>query len=496
VVSCTPVVPAPSASPTGTLTPLGGTLRVGIPSDIESLDPWTASDAGSMVVLREVFEPLVDLEPGGYKIVPKLAQRWQVSADGRAWTFTLHDGAPLDAAAVVANFERVRGSTRSDVFAMISSVEAASPTTVVFNLKAPFAPLLATLASPSFGIVSPACFKEGPSWASPASRCAAGTGPFRIEPGAWQAGDRITLKRASGYWGVDGTGQRLPYLDSIVFRVVRDESARVGALRAAALEVALDLGPSSARLLRADPNTAVLRRPAFELAYLGIARVSRPLELADVRRAIAMAIDRAAINQTVYGGDARAASQLLPSGLLGYDDTVTQFSPNDASAAKKLLADAGYPQGFSTELWYAPTFSAALPDPKRIADALAADLARVGINVTVRAEDADAFAAHVRAGTLPLWLGATIPARADPDDFVADASASAVTLELLRRARGESEDSRRSELYKQVTKLLQQEVARVPLFHAGASLAATRRLQGLVAQAVVGESFAAASFGR
>src|SRR5206468_3802139 len=172
------------------------------------------------------------------------------------------------------------------------------------------------------------------------------------------------------------------------------------------------------------------------------------------------------------------------------------FTPNDASAAKKLLSDAGFPQGFAIDVWYAPDFSVAVPDPKAIADAVAADLAKVGITATVRVSGPDTFDADARAGMFPLWVGARAPGRADPDDFMTDAAPGAVAQELLRRARAESDASKRAELYKQVSKMVQQDVTRIPLVVAGASLGATRKLQGLVPQPVVGGSFAAVSGGR
>ena len=493
----------PSPSPaTGSLTPTGGAVRIAIPNDIASLDPWTSSDASSQLVLHQVFETLVDLEPGGFTVVPKLAEKWTVSGDGRTWTFTLragvqfHDGTPFDAAAVAANFQRGLGFARFDLGSVVSAVTAPTTSAVVFELKSAYAPLLVTLASPSFGMVSPACLRQGPSWLSPASRCAAGTGPFQILAGAWKPGDRITLTKSQTYWGFDATGKRLPFASSLEFRVAGVEDARVGALRNATVDLASDLSPASVRLLRSDPNLVSQSRPPFESAYVGIAAGARPLENPDVRRAIAMAIDRAAIVRASYVGAARPASQLIPPGLVGYDDGVTQFTPTDPSAAKKLLADAGFAQGVAIDLWYAPDFSVALPDPKTIADAVAADLGRIGVVVTVRAAGPDTFEADASAGKFPLWIGARSPGRADPDDFIADAAPSAVAQELLRRARAESDASKRAELYKQVSKMVQQEVTRIPLVVAGASLGATRKLQGLVPQPVVGESFATVSVGR
>ncbi len=286
-----------------------------------------------------MYEPLVDLSPGGFTIVPKLAERWSVSADGRVWTFQLrsgvrfHDGTAFDAAAVAQNFERARPFARFDLGSLVTSVVTPDPATVSFTLRTSYAPFLATLATPSFGIVSPTCLRQGSVWATPATRCAAGTGPFRIEPGAWQAGEKITLVRNPAYWGKDSGGRALPHLESLEFRVVPDEASRVSALRAAGIDVALDVGPSSVTAIRSDPNLGIRRRPSADVSYLGIGASSAPFDSPDVRRAVAMAIDRGAMLQTVYGGDARVASQLLPPGLLGYDETVTDFAKLDAAAA-------------------------------------------------------------------------------------------------------------------------------------------------------------------
>lgn len=502
----TPTTPAVSSSPSPSPTPdriaTGGVVRIGQASDIQSLDPWSATDDATITVLRQIYEGLVDLEPGGFKIVPKLAQSWSTSADGRVWTFRLrpgvrfHDGTPLDASAVVFNFERARAFARFDLAGLLASVEAPDPATVVFTLRSPYAPFLATLASGSFGIVNPACIRQGPSWTTPASRCAQGSGPFRIEPGGWQSGDSVTLLRNADYWARDADGRALPYLDGLIFRALRDESTRIAELRSAAVDVALDVGPSSGPLVRSDPNLALRRRPSADVSFIGIGSSARPFDLPEVRRAVALAIDRSAIVQTAYGGDAQEASQLIPPGLLGYDDTVLDFTKYDTAAAKKLLAEAGLPSGFATELRYATTVARALPDPKRIAEAIAADLARIGIAVTVRATDATSLAADIRADVVPLWIGERTAERADPDEFFIDVSSDPVVVELLRRARAESDESKRAELYKQVTKMFGQSIPRVPLFHASPPLAITRKVPGLIPQPIVGESFATVWIGR
>lgn len=503
LAACTSA-PTPSPRPTNTPDAVtrGGQLRIAQALDVTTLDPWIASDPDTLEALTQVYEPLVRLDPATLKPTPLLATKWSASADGRVWTFTLragvkfHDGTPLDAAAVVYDFERARTSLRLDLGALLDSVTASDPSTVVFTLRAPYAALPATLASTSFGLVSPACVKAGPAWATPATHCSAGTGPFHVEPGAWKTGDRLVLTRNASYWGTDAEGRRLPFLDSVAFIVARDENARVGGLRAAQVEVALDLGPGTARTLRADPNLAPLRRPYYPVVFIGIAPGQGPFGAAEVRRAAAMAIDRDGLGRSVYSGEARSAAQLVPPGLLGYDDTVTQFAPGDATTAKKLLADAGLASGLSADLWYSPDATDALPDPKRIADAIAADLARAGISVNVRTEDAALFAADAKAGRLTLWIDARAPERADPDDFLSDATNNPVALELLRRARGEIDESKRAELYKQVAKLIQQDASRIPLLHTGAPLGLTRKVRGFVASAVGGDSLRAVWMGQ
>ena len=477
-------------------------MRVAQASDIQSLDPWTASDDATITALRQVYEGLVELEPGGFRIVPKLAETWSISSDGRVWTFRLrsgvrfHDGSAFDATAVLLNFERAKAFARFDLGAIVTKIDAPDASTIVFTLAAPYASFLATLASGSFTIVNPACLRQGPAWSTPASRCAQGTGPFRIEPGAWRAGESLTLQRSASYWGHDADGRTLPYIDTLVFRALRDDATRVAELRSAGIAVTLDIGASSLAAVRSDPNLTVRRRPSYDVSYVGIGVGLKPFDDPDLRRAIALAIDRGAIVQTVYGGEARAAAQLVPPGLVGYDDTITEFSKYDVDAAKKLLVDAQLAGGFTTELWYVAAARAALPDPKRIAEAIAADLGRIGIVVQLRPTDPSTLAAMSRAGTLPLWLDDRTADRADPDDFFTGVSADPVANELLRRARFELDASKRTELYKQVSKMLQTEIPRVPLFHASPPIALTRKLPGLVPQPIVGESFAGVWIGR
>src|SRR5436309_1409310 len=181
----------------------GGTLRVAIAAEAASLEPW--NDDASLVATRQIFETLVEVDPATSRITPALASGWQMTNDGASWTFALrdgvrfHDGNALDAAAVVASFERgmtTRGSAYRALFAdpaAILSVQAVDPRTVRFDLRAPFGPFLAHLAAPQTAI----------------ARGAAGTGPFAAPAGALALDGTLTLRRNDAYWGRDAAGKAL-----------------------------------------------------------------------------------------------------------------------------------------------------------------------------------------------------------------------------------------------------------------------------------------------
>ena len=517
-------VATPLPTPAGGVEP-GGTLRVAIAGDSTTLDPWNASEANALIVTRQVFETLVAHEPSGLRIVPKLAESWSVSSDGLAWTFVLrrgikfHDGTDFDAAAVAANLDRARqvahplrgpaGAERFRAYAallegfddasVIARVEAKDGTTVVVTTRTPFGPLLADLAMPTFAMVSPKSMRDDPAgWSTAASSAAAGTGPFMFRPGAWQPGVQIALERNLSYWSKDQSGAALPYVDRVVFRVIRDETARIGELRSGNIDTIRDLTPAALPTVKADPNLQLITRPAFNATYLGITATTAPLDRVEVRRAIAMAIDKPLLAAVLYSGGGVPASQLLAPGMLGYDDSVVEFYRYDAAAAKRLLADAGLPSGFATEIHYPTSWRSQYPDPRRVAESVAADLARIGIAATVRAAEPTAHRADSRAGRLPLWVGDASGESADPDSFIADGGAWAgdVVRELLRRARYEADASKRTELYKQASKLIQRDAARIPLMHALTFVAATKKVRGLAPHAIGVESIAPVWLGK
>src|SRR5207244_3899949 len=149
-------------------------------------------------------------------------------------------------------------------------------------------------------------------------------------------------------------------------------------LKAGRVDVVRDVAVQELGILRSDPNLQVVPRPAFGIAALGFGMLQRPFDDRAVRRAIAMGLNRAGVVAALTTGDTMLASQLVLAGMLGYDDTVTEFVKYDEAGARKALADAGVALPLVTELWY-PTQRSSDVDLRRVAEAFAADLLRIGI---------------------------------------------------------------------------------------------------------------------
>jgi peptide/nickel transport system substrate-binding protein len=465
---------APTATPSPTpKTPLGGTLRVALSAPIGSLDPQI-TDANPLVA-GQIFEGLVARGPNG--VVPALATKWLVGPDGRAWTFTLrdgvtfHDGAALDAAAVAKSIGRANDP-------LIEKVEATDARTVVLTSRVPYGPFLSALATTPYLIVSPASRTSG-------------TGPFRVPVGA--DGVRpLVLERNDRYWRADASGQKLPYLDKLSFTAITDPGTRLASIRAGNVDFVQDLALGDIGTIRTDPSLQLVTRPETMVLYLGLNLSLPPMDDLRVRQAIAQGLNPRGLVDRLYSGTATAASQFPPPTMLGYDDSVTEFAKADLAAAKKLLADSGHPN-LEVDLWYVLDGSVTVPDMRKVAEAIGADLAAAGVSADPRTIDPITFAASVRDNRYPMWVGLASTATFDPEELLGAAFIPPVAngqdqptaagawinkevAGLLRAAKSEPDQSKRAELYKQVSKIAQREIPRIPLAWSSPPAAATKKV--------------------
>ncbi|MEX2105111.1 MAG: ABC transporter substrate-binding protein, partial [Bacilli bacterium] len=387
------VVGCSGAASTG---PDGGTFIFGRGGDSVSLDPANATDGESFKVTKNVFDTLVNYEDDSTAIVPGLATEWNGSEDGLTWTFTLrkgvkfHDGTDLTADSVVFNFNRwmdkdhefhqgdfpyygyMFGGYKGDEGQVIKEVKAVNETTVEFNLYFPQAPFLSNIAMSPFGIASPEAIKKhGEKF----GENPVGSGPFKFVE--WKKNDSITIEKNADYWQ-----KGLPKLDKVVFRSIPDNTARYTALKAGEIDLMDGLNPEDAESVKNDSKLQLTLRPSMNVGYLAFNTEKEPFNDKRVRQALNMVVDKQKIIDAFFGGLAEPAKNPLPPSLWGYNDSIKDYEL-DIEKAKKLLADAGYPNGFETELWAMPVPRPYMPNGQKVAEVMQADFAKIGVKVEI-----------------------------------------------------------------------------------------------------------------
>lgn len=452
------------------------TLVVGILTDPLTLEPHQATDLVSAAVIANVCETLVHFRPGGTRPEGLLATTW-ATLDRRVWTFTLreglrfHDGAPLDADAVVANLESLR---RTRAFA--GKAHRAGPHVVSISLDKPSAVLLATLSQPFFALQSPR------SLADPDGH-PVGTGPFRLasaKPGL------VELAANPGYWGGP------PRLRAVAFRRFPSEEKLVQALLAGDVDVTSALGQDRVNDLHGRPGLALDSQTGLNLAFLSINNERAPFTDRRVRQALARAIDRDRLVRRILAGHGEPAQNPLPPSLWGYDAR-TRLLMLDRPAARRLLAQAGFPEGFETTLLAVDAPRPYMPHPLRLAAEARDDLADVGIRARLR--EVPTWAEYIDRTTRGDYDLAILGWQADtmdPNDFLSallESEAigntnrsryrSAAMDALLKRARMGSDLDTRLAAYREAQALFQKDMPWVPLYHGSVFTAYRRAVRGL-----------------
>jgi peptide/nickel transport system substrate-binding protein len=406
----------------------GPQLIVARVQDAVGLDPAVQTDGLSLTVSQEVFRNLVRFKPGSFDVIPDVSRSWKTSADGKTWTFTLapglkfSDGGTLDARAVKFNFDRWRLSKNPyrgtfpfayyadmlggfDGKSTITGVDAPNATTVVLHLKNPFTPLLRDLALPSLGIGSPGAIEVG---AEAFDQLPAASGPYDVAE--WVHDDHITL-RASPTW----SGPK-PVYATVIVRDIPDQSTSVLSMQKGDIDMLIDPRPDDAKTLAAQPGIALFHPASNNVMYLAMNVQKKPFDDVRVRRAISYAIDKAAIVKRFYAEGATVADNWTPVGMLGENPAVKAY-PHDVAKAKALLAAAGLAH-FATELYYPTSPRPYMPEPQRVAETIQADLATVGIAVTLEPFEFGVFLHKVQNGEHPMCLIGWTGDNGDPDNFM------------------------------------------------------------------------------
>jgi peptide/nickel transport system substrate-binding protein len=380
-------------------------LVVANPVEPPHLDP-TTHVAGSIreVVYANLFEGLVLINAEGAPY-PALAESWTVSADGLTYTFRLrrnvkfHDGTPFDSAIVRFTFDRARGpnsvNANKRIFDPITEIATPDPFTVVITLGRPVGSFIYDLGSADAAMVAPATAEDNKTRPI-------GTGPFRFQQ--WVRGDRVELVRNPDYWGTPAR------LTAVTFRFISDAQAQVAALRTGAVDVVPNLG--AAELLadfRRDNAFQVVVGSTEGEVILAMNHRRPPFDDVRVRRAIAHAIDRAAVNEGAVAGNGRLIGTHYPPHYTDALDLTAQ-SNYDVGLARALLREAGQGGGFQARLILPP-----FPYARRSGEIIQAMLAEVGIRAEILVYQGPQWLSQVFRA--PYDYEMTIIAHTEPYDF-------------------------------------------------------------------------------
>ena len=456
----------------------------------------TSFDANS-----QIYSRIVDFEHGGTAVVPGLAERWTISPDGLVYTFFLRKGVKWHSN---AGFKPTRDMNADDIIFMIErqwkedhpyfkvtsanhsyfgdmgmskllkSVEKVDDMTVTITLNKPEAPFLSDLAMEYAGVQSKeyadAMLKAGTP--EKIDQAPIGTGPFYLVQ--YQKDALIRYKAFPDYYA--GKAK----IDDLVFSITPDASVRWAKLQKGECHVMPYPNPADLEAMRKDAKVTVMEAPGLNVGYLAYNTTKKPFDDLRVRKAINMAIDKKAIIDAVYLSAGVAAINPIPPTQWSYNTSIKD-DPFDPAAAKKLLAEAGLADGFSTDLWAMPVQRPYNPNAKRIAELMQADLAKIGVKAEIKSFEWGEYRKRMQAGEHQMGMLGWTGDNGDPDNFLntllgcdsARTNGSNVAKfcfpafqELVEKARTVSDVAERTKLYEQAQVIFKEQAPWFTIAHA------------------------------
>ncbi|MGY1827469.1 MULTISPECIES: ABC transporter substrate-binding protein [unclassified Blastococcus] len=522
----------------------GGTLVFGAAGDPAMFDPAFASDGETFRIARQIHEGLLTNEPGTTELVPALAEDWEVSEDGLEYTFNLregvqfHDGTDFNAEAVCFNFDRWHnfeglaqspsasyyyqavfgGFANSDNPGIYEGCEAVDENTAVITFNQVTSKIPAALSLPAFSIQSPTALQEydadnlsgsedAITYTEYALEHPTGTGPFKFD--SWDRGNgEVTIVRNEDYWGEPAL------LDEIIFRTIPEGNTRRQELQAGTIDGYDFVSPADYDTLESEGFQVLVRDP-FNILYLGFnggnvegTQANPALQDPRVRQAIAHAIDRETIVNSLLPEGAEVATNFMPPTVDGWAEDVPTYE-YDPERARQLLEEAGA-TGTTLRFYYPTDVSRPyLPDPAAMFQVIAEDLREVGLNIEpVALQWNPDYLQAVQAGQADIhllgWTGDYNDAYNFIGTFFAEDQNNQASAEFgafsapeifqaLAEADAEPDPANRTELYQEANRLIKEYLPAVPISHSPPALVVADNVQGLEPSPLTAEDFSTVS---
>jgi peptide/nickel transport system substrate-binding protein len=458
-------LPSAASLPATAAAQAPNTLVIDTTAEAESLDPALVAQASGFSVINSIFDNLVERDYSG-ALVPMLAESWTFP-DANTIDFklrqgvTFHNGEPFNAASVKFSIERLldpnlNSPLRGGWPQTWQGVEIVDDYTVRFHFSAPEATIFDTLAQ-SAAMVPPVYYSSNSEDYLAANPV--GTGPFKFVESVRD--DHTTLAANPNYWGVD-TYKGTPQVSTVIFRPVPTAATRVSDLLTGTADMIFDVAPDDIDTLRsrAGDGFQVVTGNSAKLQFVEFMpkRATDPLADRRVRQALNMAVDVDSIINNLFKGLGRRQASPIMEGALGYDPSVAAYDYNP-TFAKQLLADAGYPNGFSA------TMDLANSDDPAAAQAVIGQLSQIGVKVQAQTFDVGTFNSNWsqdKSGDMRMarWGGLQDPAvflnfTTVCGGFLADQfSCDQDATNLAKQAAGTLDQDARAPLYSQISRLL------------------------------------------
>ena len=383
---------------------------------------------------------------------------------------------------------------------LFKSMEAIDELTVKFTMCVPDPAFLAKIAFSAFAIHSAEYLEQtgGGGEGSALLEAPVGTGPYKVAE--WKRGDELVFTANPDYWNPEEAAKT----PTLVFRWSSEAAQRLLELQAGTVDGIDNPGPDDFATIDADANLNLIERPALNIFYVGFNNVFAPFDNELVRQAIAIGIDRQRIVDNFYPPGSEVASHFtpcsIPNGCTG--EAWYEFDP---VKAKEMLAEAGFPDGFETELAYRDVVRGYLPQPGVVAQDIQAQLKEnLNIDVTINVMESGAFLDAADSGSLPglhlLGWGADYPDMTNFLDFHFGAGASAQfgekfddITEALKAGAALADDAARQPFYETANNAVKQHVPMIPVAHGGSGVAFKAAVEGAHASPLSNEVFSVMS---
>ncbi|OOR98321.1 ABC transporter substrate-binding protein [Haemophilus paracuniculus] len=447
---------------------------------------------------QQVYNRLVEFKRGSTEIEPALAESWEVSEDGLTYTFKLRKGVKFhsnkvfnpsrdfNADDVVFSFNRqfdpnhpyhkVSNATYPYFKAMkfpdlLKSVEKVDDYTVKITLNKKDATFLSSLGMDFISIYSAEYADKMLQAGKPETidTDPIGTGPFVFA--GYQLDQRSRYLANKDYW--KGKAD----IDRLVFEIVPDATTRYAKLQAGSCDLIDFPNATDIAKMKTDPKVNLLSQEGLNIAYVAFNTEKAPFDNVKVRQALNYAVDKKAIIDIVYQGAGVAAKNPLPPTIWGYNNAIKDDEYNPEKA-KQLLAEAGYPNGFETELWVQPVVRASNPNPRRMSEIIQSDWEKIGVKAKLVTYEWGDYIKRTKAGELTAGTYGWSGDNGDPDNFLSPLFGSAnignsnyarfknAELDaLLDKAIGLSDKGERAKLYEQAQVLLKEQAPWINVAH-------------------------------